>query len=356
MRTAAAAAVVVVVVAAGLAVAASLPVRGSDAGAVDVVRKDVERQVDVLIDGKPFTSYRYASTVKKPILYPLLDAGGHPVTRGFPLAPRPGERTDHPHQVGHWFNFGDVNGFDFWGHSDATPKDRLAHMGTIVHTGIVRAAGGDSGELAVTADWVAADGTTLLREATTFTFRGGPDWRTVDRRTTWTAASGTVTFGDTKEGAFGIRVARGLEHPSTEPGTFVNQAGEVAKVPVLDNTGVTGEYLASDGTRGEKVWGRRGPWMALSGEVEGAPVTLAIFDHPSNHGFPTRWHARGYGLFAANPFGQHSFDPSQPTSHFALDRGEALTFLHRILIRQGKQTRERLQADYEEFAGTTSTR
>lgn len=351
MRTAAA-----VLMVAGLAVAATLPLRGSDRSAVEVVRKDAERRVDILIGGQPFTSYLYPAAAKKPILFPLLSADGRPVTRGFPLAPQQGERTDHPHQVGHWFNFGDVNGFDFWGHSDATPKGNLPRMGSIVHTGIVRASGGaGSGELAVKADWIAADGTTLLHEETTFTFRGGADWRSVDRKTTWTAASGTVTFGDTKEGAFGIRVARGLEHPSTEPGTFVNQSGEVAKVPVRDNEGVAGEYLASDGTRGEKVWGRRGPWMALSGLVEGATVTLAIFDHPSNHGFPTRWHARGYGLFAANPFGQHSFDPSLPAAPFALESGESLTFLHRIAIRQGKQTRQQLQAHYEEFAGAAAT-
>ena len=30
----------------------------------------------------------------------------------------------------------------------------------------------------------------------------------------------------------------------------------------------------------------------------GEPVSIAIFDAPGNPGYPTYWHARGYGLFA----------------------------------------------------------
>ncbi len=132
--------------------------------AVTVTDKPAERRVDVLIDGKPFTAYIYPDTLKKPVLYPIRSAAGVLVTRGFPLDPRPGERNDHPHQVGHWFNYGDVNGYDFWGHSDATPAENKPKMGTIVHRAVVRAESGqDRGELTVRADWTIPDGSTLLR-------------------------------------------------------------------------------------------------------------------------------------------------------------------------------------------------
>jgi len=103
------------------------------------------------------------------------------------------------------------------------------------------------------------------------------------------------------------------------PILFVSARGEKETVPRLDNTGVTGRYLASDGTTGEAVWGTSGPWMALTGVVNGAPVTVAILDHPSSYNHPTYWHARGYGLFAANPIGRHAFDPKQPPreSHYS---------------------------------------
>src|SRR4051812_42975180 len=176
---------------------------------VTVVEHKAERRVDVLADGKPFTSYIYPQSLEKPVLYPIRSASGAMVTRGFPLEPRPGEVQDHPHHVGHWFNYGDVNGYDFWGHSYDTPAANKPKMGTIVHKAVTHiASGNDRGELTVRADWMIPDGSTLLREETRFVFSGGPGRRIVDRVTTWTAANQPVTFSDTKEGAFGIRVAR----------------------------------------------------------------------------------------------------------------------------------------------------
>jgi hypothetical protein len=318
---------------------------------VVVVSRPSDRRVDVSIDGRPFTSYIYPTTLQKPVLYPIRSAGGLLVTRGYPLQPRPGERTDHPHHVGHWFNHGDVNGYDFWGHSDETPAANKPKMGTIVHKAIVKTASGpERGELAVQAEWTIPDGSTLIHEETTFLFSGGPGRRAIDRITKWTAAGNAVTFGDTKEGAFGIRVARSLEQPSKEPEVFVNAAGQKESVPRLDNTGITGHYLGSDGKTGDAVWGTRGPWMALMGLVDGQPVTLAILDHPSNYGYPTYWHARGYGLFAANPLGQHGYDPNQPVRTFTLEPGQSVTFHHRILVLDGERTTEDLNKEQAAFA------
>lgn len=320
--------------------------------AVTVTDRPADRRVDVAIDGGPFTSYIYPDSLKKPVLYPIRSATGAVVTRGFPLDPRPGERTDHPHQVGHWFNYGDVNGYDFWGHSDATPPENRPRMGTIVHRAVLRAEGGqDRGELAVRADWTIPDGSTLLHEETRFVFAGAAGRRVIDRTTTWTATDKPVTFRDTKEGAFGIRVARALEQPSKEAEVFVGMGGEKDTVPRLDNTGVTGQYIGSDGKTGDDVWGSRGPWMGLSGTIDGKPVTLEIVDHPSNHGYPGYWHARGYGLFALNPFGQHGYDPKQPAATFTLKPGESVAFHHRILVLDRAVSRQQLQAEADRFAG-----
>jgi len=324
---------------------------GADDHAVVVTDRRADRRVDVVIDGRPFTSYIYPTSLEKPVLYPIRTARGTLVTRGFPLEPRPCERTDHPHHVGHWFNYGDVNGYDFWGHSTETPAAQKLRVGTIVHKDIVRvSSGGTRGELTVRADWVVPDGSVLLHERTHFVFSGRASRRVVDRVTTWTAANQPVTFKDTKEGAFGIRVARALEHPSKEPEIFVNARGEKEAVPRLDNTVVTGRYIGSDGKTGEAVWGTRGPWMGLTGMVDGGPVTLAIFDHPSSYGHPTYWHARGYGLFAANPLGRQAFDPTQAPAALTLRSGESVTFRHRILVHDGELTRDQLQQEHYHFA------
>ena len=87
------------------------------------------QRVDVLVDGELFTSYVYSDTLpvlKKPVLYPLRTASGATVTRGYPLDARPGERVDHPHHIGLWFNYGDVEGLDFWNNSDVVPAERAA--------------------------------------------------------------------------------------------------------------------------------------------------------------------------------------------------------------------------------------
>ena len=156
-------------------VATAVLALAADAPRIQVIPNDAARRMDVIIDGKPFTSYIYPTSQKKPVLFPLRTAKGTFVTRGWPLEPRGGERVDHPHHVGMWLNYGDVNGLDFWGHSEATPADQGAKMGTIVHRKVAAAkSGADRGDLAVEADWLAHDGHVVLRERTHFTFRGTP--------------------------------------------------------------------------------------------------------------------------------------------------------------------------------------
>ena len=138
------------------------------------------------MDGQPFTAYIYPATEKKPVLFPIRTAKGTLVTRGFPLEPRPGERVDHPHHVGLWFNYGDVNGTDFWNNSDAVKPEERPKFGTIVHKAITAVrSGADKGELEADMDWVLADGKgpVVLKEHTLFVFRGGAGWRSVDRIT-----------------------------------------------------------------------------------------------------------------------------------------------------------------------------
>ena len=328
-----------------LSAAASLP-----AQRVEIIRRDAERRVDVIVAGKPFTSYIYPTTIKKPVLYPLRTASGTLVTRGYPLDPRPGERVDHPHQVGLWFSYGDVNSLDFWNNSDAIKAKDAPKMGTTIHRSIKKVESGDGrGSLEVTSDWATHDGKALMREDTRFVFYAGNGRRAVDRITTLTALTDTVRLTDNKEGVIGMRVARGLEQPSTTAEVFTDASGKATSVPVLDNTGVTGKYRSSEGLEGDSVWGTRARWTMLTGVVQNEPVTLAILDHPSNVGFPTYWHARGYGLFAANPLGQKALSNGKDELNFKLAPGGSTTFRHRILILSGRTTPEALEKEYAAF-------
>jgi Methane oxygenase PmoA len=306
---------------------------------VQITVNEAQRRVDVAIDGQPFTSYIWPTTLKKPVLYPVRTAKGAIVTRGFPMDPRPGERVDHPHHVGLWFNYGNVNGIDFWNNSDAIKPEQRSKMGTIVHRAVKAAKSGASeGVLEVESDWVMPDGSVILKEHTRLLFRGTATSRTIDRVTTLTAGDKRADMGDNKEGVLGLRVTRALEEPSNKPEVFTDAAGRPTSVPTMDNKGVNGVYLTSEGRKGAEAWGTRGKWCTLSGAVGEEQVSIAILDYPGNPGYPTYWHARGYGLFAANPLGQKELSGGKDTLSFAIEPKQAATFKYRIAIVTGGLT------------------
>lgn len=319
-----------------------------------VTENKAARRVDITIDGKPFTSYIYPTSLMKPVLYPLRTAKGTLITRGWPMDPRPGERVDHPHHVGMWFNYGDVNGLDFWNNSTEISPDKKSGYGTITHKSVTRMTGGkDKAELEVTADWQKPDGSNLLLENTTYIFSGSGNQRAIERITKLTALKEDVSFKDNKEGVFGIRLARELEHPSNKPEVFTDASGIATPVAKLNNEGVTGKYISSEGKQGDDVWGTRGKWVNLVGTIGQEPVSLVILDNPKNVGYPTYWHARGYGLFAANPLGQKELSKGKDVLDFKLKAGQSVTFRYKVLINSGSNlTKDQVNAEFNKFATT----
>ena len=322
---------------------------------VHVVPDTANRRVDITIDGQAFTSYIWPATLKKPVLYPIIDADGVTVTRGWPLAPRPGERTDHPHHDGLWFNYSNVNGFDFWNNSDAIPQQREPKMGTIVFDKIVLAKGGATrGELVTDSTWIDGQNHPILAETTRYVFAHEGSTRSIDVIVTLKALD-HVVFNDDKDGLLGLRVARWLESPEEKGGTFTDANGVATKVAAAATIpGVappTGEYLTSGGVKGEAAWSTRGRWCSLTGHDDaGHTVAIAIFDHPGNTGYPTYWHARGYGLFAANPLGRHMFDSKQPPLDFTLEKGQSATFRYRLVFYTHAATVDELNREADAFA------
>ncbi|MBE0655514.1 MAG: PmoA family protein [Bacteroidales bacterium] len=311
-----------------------------------------QNKVEIKFDGQPFTSYIWPDDMEKPVLYPLRTSTGNIVTRGFPLDPRPGERVDHPHHVGHWFNYGDVNGLDFWNNSYAVPEEKKMNYGSIRHEKILKTSNREGkGILEVETSWRNFSGEILLKEVTSFVFSGNETLRTIERTTTLTAVDNPVEFKDNKEGMFGMRMDRAFEFPTDKPELFTDAEGNPTEVKVMNNEGVNGSYLSSEGLRDEEVWGTRAKWVSLSAEKEGEKISVVILDHPKNPGYPTYWHARTYGLFAANPLGQAVFSNGNEVLNFSLDAGESVTFRYMILIQSGEFARsEDLDKAFDIFA------
>lgn len=290
-------------------------------------------RVDIAIDGKPFTSYLWDTSQRKPVLYPLIAPDGTTVTRGYPFDTRPGERVDHPHHAGLWFNYGNVNGFDYWNNSDAIKPEDRPKYGSIQHDHIISTLSGhDEGSLVVESTWTTAAGQDTLKQITRYIFARKGEQRSITIIVNLRALE-TAVFHDDKEGLLGIRVAHFLESATEKGGMFMDANGKPTQVAAADTAGVTGVYRTSEGKVGDAVWSTRGRWCTLTGTtLDSHTETIAILDFKGNPGYPAYWHARGYGLFAVNPLGAHIFDPKAPAMNFTVEKNQSVTFRYRVLL------------------------
>jgi Methane oxygenase PmoA len=277
----------------------------------------------VTIDGKPFTTWQYGAAVAKPFLAPVRSASGKIVTRGFPMEELPGESRDHLHHTGLWFSYDDVNGVKFW---ENHPSYTKPHMGRIVVRASECQEGDRNGTLTATNEWRGPDGKVLLVETRKMVFYSDPKLRAIDFEITLTVSQ-DLTFGDTKEGAFAIRLA--------EP--FTERKG--------------GRMVDADGRATmAQVWGKRSNWVDYTAELDGERLGVAMFDHPSNPRHPTYWHARDYGLFALNPFGRNAFDPNADESQWKLPNGRKLTFRWSVVVHPGDAVTGHVADLYKQYA------
>jgi len=303
---------------------------------ISFISKDADKKVDVMVDGKLFTSYCWPDNVMKPILYPVMTSEGTEITRGFPLKPRAGERVDHPHHIGIWFNYGDVDGFDFWNNSTAIPADKKGGYGIIKHLKINELKDGIGEALMVTTEsWIDPSGKELLSEKTEYHFIAKGKTRIIDRVATLTATSKEVSMKDNKEGMIAIRVAHQLELPSKDEVIMTDAQGNPTTVKKMSNESVSGSYRSSEGIKDDAVWSTRGKWMDLNGIIGNEKISIIICDHPKNQSYPTYWHARGYGLFSANPLGAKDFTQGKVELNFTIPAGKSTTFRYRVIINSG---------------------
>lgn len=293
--------------------------------------------IQVAVGGEPFTTYYFDPAIAKAYLQPLRDAEGVVVTRGFPVGETipPGHEHDpslEPHQRPLYFGHGDIDGYDFWGeevfekyYGREAGKSKYGRM-AIRKIDEMRG-GPQSGTIRATFDLLGPDHKPFGSETQEYTFRGDKETRVIDCEYVIQANHDAIRMGDTKEGTFAIRVAPELDAPR-------------------------GHMVNSEGGEGEpQIWGKRADWVDYDGVINGKTLGIAIFDSPKSFRHPTYWHARGYGLFAANPFGIKEFtrDPAQDGS-YTIPAGQSLKFRYRVLIHEGDYKDAKVAAKYQEYA------
>lgn len=279
----------------------------------------------VTVDGKPFCEYLIKHG-HQPVIWPIIGPGGQAMTRQYPMGDAlPGEPKDHPHHRSLWFNHGIVNGKDFW-----LEPPRRGPDNQIVHREFAEmTSDGATARIVARNDWM-SDGSKVCEDVRTITFGADSHGRWIDYAIVVTASEGDLTFGDTKEGAFGVRVAGTMGVDEGKGGLIRNSRGQEDAV----------------------AWGQSAEWVDYSGPVDGEPVGITIFDLPDSFRHPTRWHVRTYGLFAANPFGQRDFPPDDhQQGAVTVKQGETLRLHYRVLVYAGKKSAEELTRIYKAYAG-----
>ncbi|HEY1601567.1 MAG TPA: PmoA family protein [Pirellulales bacterium] len=280
--------------------------------------------VRVTLGGKPFAEYLIHNG-PKPIVWPIIGPGGHEMTRNYPMKLVEGEKRDHPHHRSLWFTHGSVNGIDFW--------TEVPGMGKEVHREYLKCeANGPAGVISTINDWIGPDGKKHCEDVRTLTFRGNDETRSIDFDIAIKASEGPVLFGDTKEGSMGLRVPTALD---------------AAKL-----TGKRGEIVTSEGARDGAAWGKQAAWVDYHGSIGDDAVGIAILNHPSSFRFPTYWHVRDYGLFAANPFGLHDFHKSEDKHEgdYTLPAGETMTLRYRFVFHRGDEKGGKIAEAFQAYS------
>jgi len=272
---------------------------------------------EIKIDGELFARY-LIDVGGTPAVWPIIGPTGKPMTRAYPMSDEnDAERKDHPHHRSLWFTHGDVNGLSHW------------HRETIEHKEFVELSGGDTATVVTRNHWLDDNGEPICGDVRTLHFGAEGAARWIDFGITLTALDEAVKFGDTKEGCFGVRVAASMKVDSQPGGKIVNSRGHTNK----------------------EAWGKSCPWVDYHGPIDGQIVGLAIFNHPSSFRFPTYWHVRTYGLFAANPFGLHNFEGNKDLdgSH-TLEPGKSITLRYRVYLHRGDEKEGGVAKAYEAYA------
>ena len=283
-----------------------------------------EDGVRVTLGGKPFTEYLIHKG-PKPIVWPIIGPDGQEMTRNYPMKLVEGEKRDHPHHRSLWFTHGSVNGIDFWSETPAAGKE--------VHREYLKCkADGSTGVISTVNDWLGPDGKKQCEDVRTLTFRGDADTRTIDFDITIKASEGPVLFGDTKEGSMGLRVPTALD--------------------ARQLTGKPGEIVTSEGARNGAAWGKPAAWVDYHGNLGDDMVGIAILNHPSSFRFPTCWHVRDYGLFAANPFGLHDFRGSKDAHEgdYTLPAGDTMSLRYRFVFHRGDEKAGKVAEAFQAYS------
>ncbi|MDA1017730.1 MAG: PmoA family protein [Planctomycetota bacterium] len=254
-------------------------------------------RIAIKVGDRVLAKYVYDDAkVPRPYFTDVREQHGIQVTRNHP--PQAGDDRDHPHHTGIFFTFGDLNGVDFWHLKGSCIHERFINKPT---------GGAGVGTFTVANKYLSPDGKQVfLTETARYVIRATAHGEVIEFDHTLTAADVSARFGSKEEGGLAVRMA----------------------TPIAISSGMGGRMIDSEGRSGGKaIWGKQAAWVDYSGTIDGKSVGMTVIPHPLN--FTQCWyHARDYGLLAANPFGPLN----NAKAGTVLKRGESLRLRYGVLV------------------------
>lgn len=277
--------------------------------------------VKVFLGGELFTEYIQGD--QKSYLYPVIGPTGTNMTRNYPMKETvKEEHKDHPWHTSVYFTHGDVNGKDFWNDKSTDQKNSRIILDEL------KTVDSDAGRIVATHKWM-FENDLYMTDTTELHFSGDAEKRIIDYKVTLHASNGDVKLGDTKEGCMAVRMHYKLR---------VKDMG--AKV------------VNSEGITGKDVWGKKAKWISYYNEIDGQQQGITMMDNPENFRYPTPWHARDYGLCAANAFGLKYFTGNKKnTGDITLKSGESLSFSYRLVFHKGDPKTAKVETIFKDWTG-----
>jgi Methane oxygenase PmoA len=268
----------------------------------------VGSRIDVTIEGKFFTSYRFAADEKYPFLFPVNGPSGASVT-----SMRNGE---YPHHSSLFFSCDKVNGGNYW--QEGLNRGRIASKGPVLEAGA-----GNQIVILDTCDWTRPDAPQPLRDTRRIVISApSPGIRQIDFDITLEALE-DVVIEKTNHSLFSARM-----DPDLTPlfgGTMVNAEGDLAEKGTF---GKASPWLACHATRDDKT-------------SEG----LAILQHPQNPDYPAPWFTRGYGFLSPTPM----FWPADG-KNTRIPKGQKLRLCYRVIVFSGTPESVGIRHIFTQFA------
>jgi glucose/arabinose dehydrogenase len=286
-------------------------------------------KIEIKIAGKSFAQYHF-SKLGQPIIWPIQAPGGISMLRDYPLKQNtPGEANDHPHHRGIFIGHQEMSRADFWHYQHK-------NSGTVEHIKVIETRSGEDRALIKTLNaWKNSQGKTIGADTRTMTFGGDEIARFLDIEINMHATNQDLVFNEFKDGFIGIRT-----HPDLR----------LTAKPKQGVKKVFGQARNSEGIQGKSVWGKRADWVHYYGTIDDKKAGIAFFSHPNNITAKKEkawWHARDYGLIAANPFAPKKLGGD---GKHTVKKGQTLTLRYRFVFHKGSVEDVNIEQRYAEYA------